>query len=136
LAAIPDLSPPAADHPQPPLVAASRLRHGAEQLFGRDADLRRLDRAWRATKTKKTNLLSIVAWGGVGKTALVSEWMSRMAGDGWRGAERVFDWSFYSQGTRAEGDSDKTVSADMFIATALEAFGDPDPWRGWRRSGW
>jgi len=125
-----DLSPKTVDRPQSQLIGASRLRHGAETLFGRDPDLRRLDRAWRATKTKKTNVLSIVAWGGVGKTALVAEWLSRLAADGWRGAQRVFDWSFYSQGTRAEGDSDKTVSADMFIAAALAAFGDPDPQAG------
>ena len=48
-------------------------------------------------------------------TALVAEWMSRLAGDGWRGAERVFDRSFYGQGTRAECDSDKTVSAHRLI---------------------
>jgi len=45
-----------------------------------------------------------------------------MAGDGWRGAERVFDWSFYSQGTSET----TTASADAFVAKALEFFGDPE----------
>ena len=44
-------------------------------------------------------------------------------GEDWRGAERVFGWSFYSQGA-AEG---RQASADPFIAAALRWFGDPDP---------
>ena len=43
-----------------------------------------------------------------------------------RGAERVFGWSFYSQGA-AEG---RQVSADQFIAAALTWFGDEDPIKG------
>ena len=41
-----------------------------------------------------------------------------MQKDGWRGAERVFGWSFYSQG------SSNTASGDMFIAEALRWFRD------------
>jgi hypothetical protein len=40
---------------------------------------------------------------------------------GWRGAERVFAWSFYSQGT------DRLSSSDEFIDVALRWFGDADP---------
>jgi tetratricopeptide (TPR) repeat protein len=101
------------------VVATTRLRHGADRLVGREKELARLDTAWQ---DPKTHVVTIVAWGGVGKTALVVEWMARMARDGWRGAERVFDWSFYSQGTREQG----AASADAFIAKALEFFGDPD----------
>src|SRR5947209_5601960 len=56
----------------------------------------------------------------------------RWSRPGWRrwrskaGAHHVFDWSFYSQGTRAEG-SEKSASADLFLAEALKFFGDPDP---------
>src|SRR5262249_39648654 len=53
--------------------------------------------------------------------SLVSHWMAQMAGDGWRGAERVFDWSFYRQGTQELGDA----ASDTFVTTALEFFGDP-----------
>ena len=49
-----------------------------------------------------------------------------MGRDDYRGADRVFGWSFYSQGA-AEG---RQTSADPFIAHALEWFGDPDPTRG------
>lgn len=110
--------PPASIQPQ---IAPSRLHHGAERLFGRDDVLHRLDQAWQNTGPDKTNVLAIVAWGGVGKTSLVAHWMARLAGDGWHGAERVFDWSFYSQGTREQG----AASADAFVREALRFFGDP-----------
>src|SRR5687767_6383368 len=93
------------------------LRHGAGQLFGREEDLAVLDQAW---SNPATHLLSIVAWGGVGKTSLVNEWVTRKAAAGWPGFERVFEWSFYSQGTREQG----AASADTFVAAALEFFGD------------
>jgi hypothetical protein len=78
------------------------------------------------------NLYTLVAWGGVGKTSLVAHWVAeRLMKRGWPGAERYFDWSFYSQGT---GESRQT-SADLFINEALLFFGDPDPTVGspWER---
>jgi hypothetical protein len=62
----------------------------------------------------------------VGKTALVNKWLTQMGRDNYRGAERVYGWSFYSQGA-AEG---RQVSADQFIAAALTWLGDPDPTQG------
>jgi len=59
----------------------------------------------------------------MGKTSLVATWMAELALKNWRGAARVFDWSFYSQGTREQS----AASADTFMAEALRAFGDPDP---------
>jgi tetratricopeptide (TPR) repeat protein len=100
-------------------ISSGRLRHGADKLVGREEELAWLDTAWT---DPKTHIVTIVAWGGVGKTALVVEWMARMARDDWRGAERAFDWSFYSQGTREQG----AASADTFVAKALEFFGDPE----------
>jgi tetratricopeptide (TPR) repeat protein len=67
---------------------------------------------------------SIVAFGGVGKSALVNAWLARMDADGWRGAERVYGWSFYSQGT------DRLTSSDEFVDAALRWFGDPEPEKG------
>jgi hypothetical protein len=46
--------------------------------------------------------------------------MNRKAADSWPGFERVFDWSFYSQGTSEQG----SASADAFVAEALTFFGD------------
>jgi hypothetical protein len=61
----------------------------------------------------------------VGKSAPVNKWPANVARDGWRGAERVFAWSFYSQGT-----SERAASADLFIDAALRWFGDADPTAG------
>ena len=41
-----------------------------ERLVGRDAELKRLDQAW---SDEKTNILSLLAEGGAGKSALVNE---------------------------------------------------------------
>jgi nucleoside phosphorylase/tetratricopeptide (TPR) repeat protein len=100
----------------PPKVAPTRLPPGAPTLFGRDDKLAQLETAWTEPRTK---LITIVAWGGVGKTALVHEFRNRLCmrdEPAW-----VFDWSFYSQGTRDVG----AVSADNFIREALLFFGDP-----------
>lgn len=106
-------------------IAGTQLdKHAPRVLFGRDTELAALDAAW-ATGT--LNVYTLVAWGGAGKTSLVFHWVqTRFAVEGWPGVERYFDWSFYSQGT---GESRQT-SADLFIAKALEFFGDPDPTRG------
>jgi len=50
-------------------VSPTRLRHGADHLFGRDEELALLDAAWA---NPKTHIQTIVAWGGVGKTSLVA----------------------------------------------------------------
>jgi len=99
------------------VIAPTRLHHGAEHLFGREQELAGLDQAWN---DPSTHVLTIVAFGGVGKTSLIFEWMARQAAKNWEGFERVFDWSFYSQGTSERG----AASADTFIAEALKFFGD------------
>ena len=68
----------------------------------------------------------VSAWGGVGKTALVNHWLNRVEHNRYRGAARVYGWSFYSQGTG----EDKQASGDQFLAHALKWFGDPDPAQG------
>ncbi|MBC8029586.1 MAG: DUF4062 domain-containing protein [Pyrinomonadaceae bacterium] len=104
-------------------ISIARLPTSGSELFGREAELQLLDEAWA---NPKTNIVSFVAWGGVGKTALVNHWLKRrMARDNYRGAERVYGWSFYSQGT-----SERAASADLFIDQALRWFGDADPTAG------
>ncbi|MBL8873636.1 MAG: hypothetical protein JNK90_27925 [Planctomycetaceae bacterium] len=111
-------------------LAPSRLtRHAARNFFGRERELELIDKAW---EDSGTHVLSLIAWGGVGKTALVTQWLStRMIAKGWPEVERYFDWSFYSQGT---GEARQT-SSDLFINTALTFFDDPDPIKGtpWER---
>ncbi len=104
-------------------ISLAKLPITSPVLFGREEELKLLDAAW---ENEGTNIVSLVAWGGVGKTALVNVWLNQMGTDHFRGAERVLGYSFYSQGA-AEG---KQASADPFINFALTWFGDPDPTRG------
>jgi hypothetical protein len=101
----------------------ARLPGSGKELFGRRDDLIFLDQAWASPTT---HVVSLVAWGGVGKSALVNRWLADLAKTKWGGAERVFGWSFYSQGSH-----ENTVSsADQFIDQALKWFGDPNPAAG------
>jgi tetratricopeptide (TPR) repeat protein len=68
------------------------------------------------------NVITLVAWGGVGKSCLVNRWLREMAKKNYEGAERVFGWSFYRQGS--DGGA---VSGDLFVSSALRWFGDTDP---------
>jgi len=105
-------------------IAVSKLPAGATRtkLIGRSTELRKLTNALKGD----THVLSLVAWGGTGKSALTAHWMVRLAKRNWGDIERYFDWSFYSQGTKGE----QGTSADLFIAEALRFFGDPDPQAG------
>jgi tetratricopeptide (TPR) repeat protein len=93
-----------------------------EELFGRQKQLEMLDQAW---ESNNTHIVSFVAWGGVGKSTLVNKWLERMEAENYRGASRVFAWSFFSQGT-----GERVTSADLFISEALDWFGDSDPSAG------
>jgi TIR domain len=88
---------------------------GYEHLVGREIELKRLDDAWT---DRNTNILSLVAEGGAGKSALVNEWLLRLQRNDYRGAETVLGWSFYSQGTK-----ERATSADAFLNWALEKLG-------------
>jgi serine/threonine protein kinase/tetratricopeptide (TPR) repeat protein len=109
--------PPAKRGPKKSSVA--KLPVTGSELFGREEDIAFLEAAWA---NKDTNVVTIVAWAGVGKSTLVNHWLARMAAEHYRLAELVFGWSFYRQGT-----SGSTSSADEFLDAALGWFGDPDP---------
>ena len=103
----------------PKKISVARLPVTGSDVFGREEDIAFLDRAWA---NKDVNVVTIVAWAGVGKSTLVNHWLRRMAAEHYRSAELVFGWSFYRQGT-----SGGTSSADEFLDAALTWFGDPDP---------
>ncbi|MBV8140289.1 MAG: serine/threonine-protein kinase PknK, partial [Deltaproteobacteria bacterium] len=105
--------------PGPEKISVAKLPVTGSDVFGREEDLAFLDRAWA---NRDVNVVSIVAWAGVGKSTLVNHWLRRMASEHYRSAERVFGWSFYRQGS-----SGNTSSADEFLDAALTWFGDPDP---------
>jgi GTPase SAR1 family protein len=105
--------------PGPKKISLARLPVTGSDVFGREDDIGFLDDAWA---TQQVNVVTIVAWAGVGKSTLVNHWLRRMAAEKYRSAELVFGWSFYRQGT-----SGGTSSADEFFDAALSWFGDPDP---------
>jgi len=122
-----DFAAPAPTAPHyPPLPAEhldiTRWPKTEFELFGRQQELARLDQAWQSAAT---NVISFVAFGGVGKTTLVNKWLEKMRWDNYRGSQKVFAWSFYSQGT-----NELVTSADVFINTALQWFGDQNPQAG------
>src|SRR6516162_2623178 len=104
---------------RPEKISVARLPVTGSDLFGREEDIAFLDDAWA---NPDVNVVSIVAWAGVGKSTLVNHWLRRMAADDYHSAQLVFGWSFYGQGSTGE-----TSSADEFIDLALSWFGDPDP---------
>jgi len=120
--------PPAASHAvtrkrpgrlAPKRISIARLPVTGSDVFGREEEITFLDRAWA---NKDVNVVTIVAWAGVGKSTLVNHWLRRMAAEHYRSAQLVFGWSFYRQGS-----SGGTSSADEFLDAALTWFGDRDP---------
>jgi predicted ATPase len=103
----------------PKKISVARLPVTGSDVFGREEDIAFLDRAWA---NKDVNVVTIVAWAGVGKSTLINHWLRRMAAEHYRSARLVFGWSFYRQGT-----SGATSSADEFLDAALHWLGDPDP---------
>jgi tetratricopeptide (TPR) repeat protein len=120
-----------------PLVAATDFkadifvfRHAPQRLVGRDEYLRRLDAVLTDSGVR---VVTLVAWGGVGKTSLVAHWMAELARRNWElpgdGAaiervfvERVFAWSFDTEAAGAAGGA----AADEFVKAALGFFGDAE----------
>src|SRR5258708_3652164 len=103
----------------PEKISVARLPITGSDVFGREEDVAFLNEAWA---NEHINVVTIVAWAGVGKSTLVNHWLGQMAAEHYRSAELVFGWSFYRQGT-----SGGTSSADEFLDATLAWFGDPDP---------
>jgi tetratricopeptide (TPR) repeat protein len=104
-------------------ISIAKLPSTSSELYGREKELEMMDSFW---EDLETNIFCLVAWGGVGKTALVNFWLNQLKKNQFRGAHCVFGWSFYSQGALES----KQVSADLFISRALKWFGDPNPNEG------
>ena len=81
----------------PKKISIARLPVTGSDVFGREEDIAFLDDAWA---NQHVNVVTIVAWAGVGKSTLVNHWLRRMATEHYRSAELVFGWSFYRQGTQ------------------------------------
>ncbi len=68
----------------------------------------------------RAHIISFVALGGEGKTALVANWVAQLAAQNWPGCDAAFAWSFYSQGSEQKS----AASSDLFIHEALKFFGE------------
>ena len=102
----------------PPLahkIQITKLPHTNSRLFGRETELTMLDNAW----ADGINVLILKAMGGTGKTSLLKHWLDKFVASGYRSAQAVFTWSFYSQGSA----ENKQVSTDDFFESALRFFG-------------
>jgi hypothetical protein len=98
---------------QPAFVHITGLPETAyEHLVGRDIELKQLDDAWANPNTR---IVSLIAEGGAGKSALVNEWLKRIQADNYCGAEIVLGWSFYDQGTK-----ERATSSDEFLNWGLD----------------
>ena len=63
---------------RPKKISLARLPITGSDVFGREEDIAFLDDAWA---NKQVNVVTIVAWGGVGKSTLVNHWLRRMAAE-------------------------------------------------------
>lgn len=106
---------PAMARAGPQAVEVWRLPTSASTLVGREEELGILRDCWF---DPSSNLVTVVGWGGCGKTALLNCWLAEMAAAQYKGADRVFAWSFDSQ---AEGG--QVATSDQFIDAALRFFG-------------
>ncbi|MBR7781611.1 metallophosphoesterase [Undibacterium luofuense] len=117
----PMLSPTSA--PQPPLVhedLSHIMQYLLPDLLGREPELARLDALFEDPNAKK--IATIIALGGEGKTSLMTNWVYTRKNAGWPGLQKVFAWSFYSQGSSDQSQA----SSDLFLRAALKFFGEAD----------
>lgn len=102
------------------MVSISMMPNTGLNIVGREAEIEVLNDCWQSNTT---NVVQIVAFGGVGKSSLVNLWLSKLSKERYRYATRVYAWSFHWQGDN----SDVKASGDSFIEHALQWFGDDDP---------
>ena len=69
-----------------PISISQPAETAYERFVGRDAELTRLDRTGAMAST---NIFSLIAEGGAGKSALVNEWLTRLQADSYRARIRA-----------------------------------------------
>ena len=73
--------------PRPePELSISHLPVTGPTFVGREAERAQLDAAWDGPAT---NVFSLVAFGGVGKSSLINAWLEDLRSEDWRGAEQA-----------------------------------------------
>ncbi len=92
----------------------------SSKLIGRTSEKALLTREWDQRYNR--NILALIAEGGTGKSFLVSRWLSELKDKKpvpYAGAERIFTWSFYSQGSKGQ-----ITSSEGFFSDLLRSFGE------------
>jgi hypothetical protein len=97
------------------LVDTSRLPKPTIRLIGRNTELKKLT---TALIKPNISLAIIEAAGGIGKSALIDEWLQSIALNNYYGKTRVFGWSFYSQGLHST-----YTNSQEFFSKVLEFLG-------------
>ncbi len=92
---------------------------GPNKLFGREEELHKLNAFW---KDPRIRIVTIVAMGGAGKTALVDQWMMDHDVENAQEIDKVVKWSFFSKGSGVKPE----VSIEPFITHALNELNDPE----------
>jgi hypothetical protein len=105
--------------PKPEQVDITQLHIADAEIFGREPEVSLLGGIWEKDQIR---LVTLVAWGGTGKSRLVQHWLNEMGEDNFRGADRIYAWSFSNQGT-----TDQRCTIDEFMTAALAWFGDNKP---------
>jgi len=102
-------------------IKIERLPDTPPDLFGRHAEIKRLDDAW---SDDRVNVLCLWGLGGTGKSSLVNSWVinSFLTAREHRGASRIFGWSFYAGASSAGA-----ASADSFMDAMFQWFREELP---------
>ena len=74
---------------RPNRISLSLMPLTQAEIFGRDSEAALLDSIW---EEKLTNVLEIIAFGGMRKSSFVNFWLSRMDRNNYRGAKKVYAW--------------------------------------------
>ncbi|MCV6638598.1 hypothetical protein [Candidatus Albibeggiatoa sp. nov. NOAA] len=98
----------------PSKVDLSRLPTVNNDVIGRETELQAISDAINSKK----QAIAIIAFGGVGKTALVRQWLEHFKKQNYGEFNKVFAWSFYSQGSH-----ETQNSSAQFFTEALPFFG-------------
>ena len=103
----------------PEKISLARLPVTGSDVFGREEDVAFLDKAWA---NQDINIVTIVAWAGVGKSTLVNHWLGR-----WRPNIIVPRSSSSAGPSTGRGRAGGPRPQMNFLTLRSTWFGDPDP---------
>lgn len=97
-------------------IYLSKLPVTTNKFFGRKKELTQLK---SNLLQEKINVISVIAWGGMGKSALINEFLNELSIEEFSGYDYVFGWSFYNQGISEK----RQTSSDEFFNRLMDYLG-------------